>query len=112
MRVVEVMELLGPDAARLGERPEPDAAGDVLVAVHAIGLSFPDLLRSRGEYQDRRPPPYVIGQEFAGVVVEATAGSGFHPGDRVAGMTSSAAAERLVVEPTALIALPDRLTFE
>lgn len=112
MRVVEVAELTGPDAVRLGEWPGPDAGDGVLVDVRAIGLSFPDLLRSRGEYQDRRPPPYVLGQEFAGVVKAAPAGSGFSPGDRVAGMAGGAAAEHLVVEPAALVALPERLSFE
>src|SRR5437762_8448358 len=111
MRVVEVEDLSGPDGVRLGERPEP-AAGGVLVAVRAIGLSFPDLLRSRGEYQDRRTPPYVLGQEFAGLVLSAPAGCGFRPADRVAGLTGGAAAERLVVDPSSLVALPDRLSFE
>ena len=76
MRVVEVVEQAGPDGVRLGERPEPTGEG-VLVAVRAIGLSFPDLLRSRGEYQDRVTPPYVIGQEFAGAVLSAPEGTGF-----------------------------------
>ena len=113
MRVVEMTDLAGPDAVRLGERPEPEADG-VLVAVRAIGLSFPDLLRSRGEYQDRVTPPYVLGQEFAGVVLEAPPGSGFGTGDRVAGMTggAGAGAERLVADPASLIPLPDRLSFE
>src|ERR1044071_690500 len=86
MRVVEVADLTGPDAVRLGERPEPEGDG-VQVAVRAIGLSFPDLLRTRGEYQDRIKPPYILGQEFAGEVTAAPAGSGFKAGDRVAGMT-------------------------
>jgi NADPH2:quinone reductase len=113
MRVVEVVELSGPDAVRLGERPEPAGSG-VLVAVRAVGLSFPDLLRSRGQYQDKFTPPYVLGQEFAGEVIEAPAGSTFRPGDRVAGMTGSvgAAAERVVADPASLVTLPDRLSFE
>lgn len=113
MRVVEVVGLSGPDAVRLGERPEPEGSG-VLVAVRAVGLSFPDLLRSRGEYQDNVTPPYVIGQEFAGEVIEAPAGSGFQSGDRVAGMTGSvgAASERLFADPANLVALPANLTFE
>lgn len=113
MRVVEITDLSGPDGVRPGERPEP--AGDgVLVEVRAVGLSYPDLLRSRGEYQDRVKPPYVIGQEFAGEVSMAPADSGFKPGDRVAGMTggTGAAAERLIVDPSALVKLPDRLSFE
>ncbi len=111
MRVVEVTDLRGPEAVRLGERPEPTGDG-VLVAVRAIGLSFPDLLRSRGEYQDRAAPPYVLGQELAGVVLEAPPDSGFRSGDRVAGMAAGAGAERLVVDPAALVALPDHLSFE
>jgi NADPH2:quinone reductase len=113
MRVVELVGLAGPDDVRLGERPEPIGDG-VLVAVRAVGLSFPDLLRSRGEYQDRSTPPYVIGQEFAGEVIEAPPGSGFQAGNRVAGMSGGvgAAAERLVADLDSLVALPDRLTFE
>src|SRR5687767_4281101 len=114
MRVIEVTDLTGPDAVRLGERSDPEGAG-VLVGVRAIGLSFPDLLRTRGEYQDKIKPPYVLGQEFAGEVIQAPEGSELRPGDRVAGMTGSsigAAAERVYAEPSSLVTLPDRLTFE
>jgi len=111
MRVLEVAELSGPDAVRLGERPEPEGAG-VRVAVRAIGLSFPDLLRSRGEYQDRSALPYVVGQELSGEVIDAPADSGFKSGDRVAGMTSGAAAERVLVDPSSLVRLPDSITHE
>jgi NADPH:quinone reductase len=116
MRVVEVVELAGPDAVRLGERPEPTppADGGILVAVKAVGLSFPDLLRTRGQYQDKVAPPYVIGQEFAGEVVSASADSGYAPGDRVAGMTggTGAAAERLYADPALLAKLPESLSYE
>src|SRR4051794_35685458 len=111
MRVVEIADLSGPDAVRLGERPEPEGDG-VRIAVRAVGLSFPDLLRSRGEYQDKARPPFIIGQEFAGEVIAAPADSQFAPGDRVAGMTSGAAAEVILVEPSALVALPERVSFE
>ena len=111
MRVVEVASLTGPDAVRLGERPEPEGPG-VRVAVRAVGLSFPDLLRSRGEYQVRLAPPYVLGQELAGDVIDAPAGSGFKAGDRVAAMLDGAAAEKVLVDPSALVALPDHVTYE
>ncbi|MFN8636201.1 MAG: NADPH:quinone oxidoreductase family protein [Chloroflexota bacterium] len=113
MRVVELTEITGPEAVRLGERPEPEGDG-VLVAVKAVGLSFPDLLRSRGQYQDSAKPPYVLGQEFAGEVLSAPAGSGFKAGDRVAGMSGGigSASERLIAQPDMLIPLPDSLTFE
>jgi NADPH:quinone reductase len=113
MRVVEVTDLTGPDAVRLGERPEPEGSG-ILVAVKAVGLSFPDLLRTRGQYQDKVVPPYVIGQEFAGEVVSAPAGAAYKVGDRVAGMTggTGAAAERLYADPSLLALLPDDLSYE
>jgi NADPH2:quinone reductase len=69
-------------------------------------------LRSRGEYQVRLAPPYVLGQELSGEVIAAPADTGFKPGDRVAGTTDGAAAERVVVDPSSLVALPDHLTFE
>ncbi|MGE3271472.1 MAG: NADPH:quinone oxidoreductase family protein [Chloroflexota bacterium] len=113
MRVVEVADLTGPGAVRLGERPEPEGDG-ILVAVKAVGLSFPDLLRTRGQYQDKVTPPFVIGQEFAGEVVSAPADSGYKSGDRVAGMTggTGAAAEHLYADPALLAHLPDVLTYE
>jgi NADPH2:quinone reductase len=111
VRVVEVADLSGPDAVRLGERPEPEGPG-VRVAVRAVGLSFPDLLRSRGEYQVRLAPPYILGQELSGEVLEAPAGSGFKPGDRVAGMLDGATAEQVVIDPGSLLALPDHVSFD
>jgi NADPH:quinone reductase len=113
VRVAEVVELTGPDAVRLGDRPGP-GEGEVVVDVHAAGLSFPDLLRTRGEYQERAELPYVLGQEFAGTVATAAAGSGFSPGDRVAGKTHGvgAAAEQVAVAAHQLVALPERLSFE
>jgi len=53
MRAVQVTTLDGPKAVELRDVPEPEAVGpfgpQVLVDVHAVGISFPDLLLSRGE---------------------------------------------------------------
>jgi NADPH:quinone reductase len=112
MRALTVTELSGPDGVRVTEVPDPPAGDTVLVDVHAVGISFPDLLRSQGLYQDRSEPPYTLGSEFAGVVAAAPAASGFAVGDRVAGMAASAGAERLACAPPALMALPASLSFE
>ena len=68
--------------------PEPTAEGpfgpQVLVEVHAVGISFPDLLLSKGEYQLKPELPFTLGVDFAGVVRSAPDGSGFAAGDRVA----------------------------
>ncbi len=85
MRSLQVVSLEGPSGLRVAEVPEPvRGPGDVLVDVHALGVSWPDLLLSRGQYQLRPEPPFQLGVDFAGVVREAPEDSGFGPGDRVA----------------------------
>ena len=49
--------------------PKPE--GELIVAVRAAGVSFPDLLMTRGEYQMRQPLPFTLGWEAAGDVVSA-----------------------------------------
>jgi NADPH2:quinone reductase len=59
----------GPAALQWRERPTPAPGPDeVLVAIHAASLNFPDLLIVQGKYQMRPELPFVPGAEFAGVV--------------------------------------------
>ena len=80
MRAVQVTRLDGPSAVTVEEVPEPGAEGpfgpQVLVEVHAVGISFPDLLLSKGEYQLKPDLPFTLGVDFAGVVRSAPEGSG------------------------------------
>jgi len=88
------------------------APGEVLVEVHAAGVSYPDVLQSRGEYQLRIPLPFTIGSEFAGVVVEADPDSAFTPGDRVLGVVGAGAFAEYVVTPAdRVLPLPDGIDF-
>jgi NADPH2:quinone reductase len=49
MKAVQVVTLTGPSDVEVREVPEPTpSAHDVLVEVHSVGISFPDLLLSRG----------------------------------------------------------------
>jgi NADPH2:quinone reductase len=84
----------------------------VLIDVHYAGVSFPDLLLSRGEYQLKPDPPFVLGSEAAGVVREAGAGSGFEPGQRVAALSLGTFAETAVAPGLMTFPLPDELSFE
>jgi NADPH2:quinone reductase len=119
MRAVVLDELGGPDAARMSELPEPvgahpmaDGGGRLLVEVHAAGVSFPDLLRSRGEYQMHPPLPFATGAEVGGVVVEADRASGFAAGDRVAALTHwGGVAERALAMPQHTLRLPDSMSY-
>ena len=60
MRAVQVISPTGPAGIEVTEVDEPTPGpGDVLVEVHRVGLSFPDLLLSKGQYQvgrSRRSP--------------------------------------------------------
>jgi len=65
--------------------PEPVVGPDeVLIAVRAAGINFPDALLVQGAYQYRPPLPFVPGSECAGeVLATGSAVSGFSVGDRV-----------------------------
>ena len=86
MRAAQLTRLDGPDAVEVSEIDEP--AGDgVVVEVHAAGAAFPDALLTRGLYQYKPDPPFVLGAEIAGVVRSAPDDAHVRPGDRVVGLT-------------------------
>ena len=62
---------------------EPEAGDKVLIEVHAAGVTYPEVLQSRGEYQFKPDLPFVPGSDACGEVVEAGPGvTRFEPGDR------------------------------
>ncbi len=85
MKAVVCTALTGPQSLKLMDWPSRlPGAGEIRVAVHAGGVNFGDLLVTSGRYQVKLTPPFVLGTEGAGVVVEC--GSGvmhFKEGDRV-----------------------------
>jgi NADPH2:quinone reductase len=113
MRAVQVTRLDGPDGIVVTEVDEPEGEG-VVVEVHAAGAAFPDALLTRGLYQYRPEPPFVLGAEIAGVVRSAPDGSGLRAGDRVVGLTMliGGMAEVAVLQPDRVFKLPDNVTFE
>lgn len=115
MRAILLPELRGPDALRLDDVPEPSPGDDtVLIEVAAAGVSFPDLLLTRGEYQIQPEPPFVPGVECAGRVLSAPKGSGLEEGMRVAAMTGVGGgwAERAVAPAMLTFPVPDALSDE
>ena len=113
MRAIQVTRLDGPDAVELAEVDEPTGDG-VLVDVYAAGVAFPDALLTRGLYQYRPDPPFVLGAEIAGVVRSAPDGSHVRPGDRVVGLTmlTGGMAEVALLAPDRVFKLPDNVSFE
>jgi NADPH2:quinone reductase len=106
----------GPSAAVLSDVAEPVGAhpwakGErLLVEVHAAAVAFPDVLQSRGLYQHGADAPYIVGGEYAGIVLEAPAGSRFAPGDRVAGLSVwGSLAERVLAIPRHTVRIPESM---
>ncbi|MGQ0709714.1 MAG: NADPH:quinone oxidoreductase family protein [Rhodoferax sp.] len=77
---------VGVDALVWKELPTPEPGpGQVLIAIKAASLNFPDLLMVQNKYQMKPPVPFVPGAEYAGVV-QAVGPDVKHlqPGQRVA----------------------------
>ena len=76
----------GPETLVLGDLPEPVAGpGQVVVAVKACSINFPDTLIIEDRYQFKPPRPFAPGGEIAGLVDSIGEGvTGFAVGDRVA----------------------------
>ena len=59
MRALVIERTEGPAALELQDVPEPEPEeGFVLLDVEAAGVSFPDLLLTRGEYQLKPELPF------------------------------------------------------
>lgn len=115
MKAVQVHATTGPrDVVLVDDAPEPTPGpGELLVEVHSVGISFPDLLLSKGEYQLRPEPPFTLGVDFAGVVVGGAEVEGMPVGTRVAGVGAYGGAAELVASPGIFtFPLPDALTFD
>ncbi|UPK74735.1 NADPH:quinone oxidoreductase family protein [Nocardioidaceae bacterium SCSIO 66511] len=114
MRAAQITSLDGPAAVGVTDVDVPvPGDGQVLIDVHAAGVSFPEVLQTRGLYQLKPPLPFVPGSEVAGVVVESPADSGLAAGDRVAAFPLLGGfAERTVVSGDMVFALPDALSYE
>lgn len=111
MRAAQVVSFDGPAALRLVELAEPAEPG-VVLEVKAAGLSFVNLLQTRGEYQLKPELPFVLGSEVAGVVRSAPAGAAVAAGDRaIALCVLGGLAEVAVAPPHLTFPLDDRLDF-
>ena len=95
MRAVQVIEPTGPADVRVVDVPDPEPGpGEVLVEVHAVGVSFPDLLLSKGMYQLRPDPPFTLGVDVAGTVVSGPGVRARGPGRRRGGVRRCGRARR------------------
>ena len=109
MRAARVVTLDGPSALQTLDIDEPVAGpGQIVIDVAAAGVSFPDVLLSRGLYQYKPEPPFTPGSEVSGIVRTAPEGSGFSAGDRVAAFSMAGSFQQVVaVDPAFVFPLPD-----
>ena len=115
MRALVCKEIGPTDKLVIEEQPDPVAGpGEVLVEVRAAGINFPDILVIQGLYQVKLEPPFIPGNEAAGIVSAVGEGvSQYKPGDRVIIMPEGAAfAELCAVPVERVIPFPDCLGFE
>lgn len=113
MRAIRVAALTGPDDVELAavDRPSP-GQGEVLIEVAYAGVTFPELLQTRGMYQVKHDLPFVLGSEAAGIVAEAGPGSRFSVGDRVAAIPGKGSfAEFMVVNDEQTVPVPDGISL-
>jgi NADPH:quinone reductase len=113
MRAQRIESLEGPEGLRPADVSPPQGEGQVIINVVAAGVSFPDVLMSRGLYQTKPELPFVPGVEVAGTVRDAPADSGFAAGDRVMAVTMLGGFAEIAAAPPALTcALPAQFSFE
>ncbi len=115
MKAMLSKQIGGPETLVLDELPDPKPkAGEVLIAVKACGVNYPDVLIIEDRYQFKPPRPFAPGGEVAGVV--ETVGEGvtqFKPGDRVIGsVISGGMAEKLTVEAERCTPMPVNMPFD
>ena len=119
MKAVQITALSGPDEAlEIVDVPEPEPShmltpgSGVVVDVHAAGVSFPEVLQTRGEYQVKPDLPFIPGSEVGGVVRSAPESAAVSEGDRVAAFCMLGGFAEVAVAPEFFaFPLPDSLDF-
>jgi NADPH:quinone reductase len=110
---VEWTEVAEPTESAEPAEPAESAAGGVVIDVAAAGVSFADLLQTRGAYQMRVALPYTPGMDAAGVVRSCAPGADFRPGQRVAVLVPYGCWQEVInVPPERVLPLPDGMSFE
>jgi NADPH:quinone reductase-like Zn-dependent oxidoreductase len=105
----------GPETLAVEDMADPVAGpGEVLVAVKACGVNFPDTLLIHDLYQFKPQRPFAPGIELSGVVEAVGDGvTRCRPGDRVAAVLNwGAMAEKVAIAQDRIFLLPGGVSFE
>ncbi|WCM27968.1 NADPH:quinone oxidoreductase family protein [Sphingomonas sp. QA11] len=104
----------GPETLVIDDLPDPVAGkGQVVVAVKACSINYPDVLIIEDKYQFKPPRPFAPGSEISGVIDSVGEGvTGWAPGDRVIATTGSGGlVEKVAINATSLFRLPEGRSF-
>ena len=115
MKALQTHAVGGPETLVLDDLPDPVAGpGQVIVAVKACSINFPDPLMIRDLYQFKPARPFSPGGELAGVIDSVGEGvTQWKVGDRVIAMVGNGGLrEKVVADPARLFALPEGVDFE
>ena len=105
----------GPETLVLEEVADPVARkGEVVVAIKACSVNYPDVLIIEDKYQIKPPRPFAPGAEIAGVVESLGEGvTSAKVGDRVIAFPMVGGfAEKAAVGASMLVPMPDAMTYE
>lgn len=115
MKAIRTHAVGGPETLTLDEIDAPTPAkGEVLVAVKACAINYPDGLIIRDMYQFKPQRPFSPGGEISGVIEAVGEGvEGFAVGDRVmAGIGNGGLAEKVIVPAGRMFKVPEGVPFE
>jgi NADPH2:quinone reductase len=104
-----------PEELELADAPDPVAGeGEVVIAVKAAGVNFPDALIIEDKYQFKPERPFAPGGEVAGVIESVGAGvSGVEIGQRVIGSVGwNGFAEKVKTQAARVLPIPDSMPFD
>mgnify|MGYP001587593235 CR=1 FL=1 len=105
----------GPETLVLEEIADPVAGpGQLLVAVKACSINYPDVLVIEDKYQFKPQRPFAPGSEISGVIEAVGEGvTGWNVGDRILATTGSGGlVEKIAIPATSAFALPPERSFE
>lgn len=114
MKAVLCKQFGPPESLVFEEVAAPVAGkGQVVVAVKAASVNFPDVLVIQNKYQVKPPLPFSPGSEMAGIVKSLGEGvTEARPGDRVIAFSAYGAfAEEVVVDAARLIPIPEGMDY-
>lgn len=105
----------GPETLVLEDVASPEPGeGDVVIAIKAIGVNYPDVLIIQDMYQFKPERPFAPGGELAGTVKAVGPGvTKVKVGDRVMGSIGwGAMAEEAVVDQARVRPFPENMSYE